>query len=645
LKPSTCRGRFAIVLAVLAGGTLIAPAAATAALTITSAPTDPTAVTTPAFAGGGAQPHVPVTVVLTPVDGGADPADLAATPGPGGNWTAASSALADGTYAASATQAGNDASATVQFRVDTIAPAPTVTQPAAVTASSTPVLGGAAGNATGDSATVTVELHAGSGGAGALISSQAVARNGAVWTATAPALPPGQYSVSVAQADSLGHVGRSTWRDFTVDSTAPAVTVTKPGAVTASGSPTLGGAAGNDAGDAQQVDVELYRFAHGTGDLVQAVKVTRNLATWSYTVSGPLAPGAYSVRAAQSDALGNKSTTPWLDFTIVSADFTISPEEVQVGGTVTLAALTAGLKYAWNLDDDGKFDDGTTRTVSRVVTSAAPRRVLLRVTAPDGTTNVAARSITPGNRAPNADFDVAPAQPTAGQPVRLTSTSSDPDGQPLASEGWDLDGDGRFDEATGGIVSMVFPAAGTYRVGLRVVDQAGASREATKFITVGLPPTPPPPPQPQTGGGSDASPAPAPPLPAPAPAPPVAPTQRALLSPFPIVRIVGEVTSRGIRLRRLSVTAPKGATVRARCKGTGCPRKIAALRARSTAGIRIRGLERRELRAGTVIEVFVAAEGRIGKYTRLLVRRGKAPERGDRCLSTNGRSPISCPVG
>jgi hypothetical protein len=722
LKRSPYRGRSAVVLAVLLGAALAAPASALADLTITSAPSDPTNVATPAFAGAGALPNGSVNVEIALIGGGT-PANVGGTSDDAGNWsTGASPALSDGTYTATAMQAGSASSAPVQFRVDTTAPAPTVSQPAALTADATPTLGGAAGNGTGDSPTVSIEVHAGPGGTGALVSWLSLTRSGGTWSTTAPTLDAGVYSVRATQADSLGNAGQSAWRDFTVvapaftiapdppltgspvtfsaapagvqyawdldgdgqfddgtgatathtyadtasqvvgvqittpdgataastrsitalDRTAPALTVTKPGAVTATGSPALGGAAGNAAGDNAQVDVELRRFALGTGDLVQDVLVTRSAATWSYSVPGPLAPGAYSVRATQSDAAGNTTTTPWLDFTIVAADFTIAPEDVQVGGTVTLTALAGGLKYAWDLDDDGAFDDGTTRTVTRAVTSAAPQRVSLRITAPDASKSVATRAITPGNRAPSADFDVAPAQPLAGQPVRLTSTSSDPDGQPLASEAWDLDGNGQFDEASGGIVSIVFPAAGTYRVGLRVIDQAGASREATKFVTVATAPPPPPPP---TGGFNDPGPPPPSTTTAPPVGAPVALTHRPLLSPFPIVRIVGEVTSRGMRLRQLSVTAPKGATVRARCAGRGCPRRVAALRARTTAGMRVRALERRLLRTGTVVEVFVTAKGRIGKYTRLVVRRGKAPTRNDRCLSTNGRTPIRCPVG
>jgi hypothetical protein len=715
MKSSPWRGKLLAALAVLAGGSLAAPAAALAALAITISPADPTANNTPAFAGTGALPDAAVTVALAPVGGGANPPDLSATAGPTGDWSAAVAAgLADGTYTATATD--GTSSAAVQFTVDTKAPTLTVTGPAASTASSTPALTGGAGSAAGDLGTVNVELRAGFGGAGALLLSQGVTRGGAAWTAAPPALAPGQYSVRAAQQDAAGNAAQTAWRNFTVvaadftvspdppetgkpatftatpagqsyaweltgdgsftdgtaaqvtatypdttprvvgvrvtaadgtssvatrtitpvDHTAPGVTVTRPGSLTASGSPVIGGAAGNAIGDGLQVAFELRRFVNGTGDPVQSGAVNRIGATWAFTVTGPLAPGVYSVRASQTDISGNTTTTPWRNFTIVAADFTIAPEVVQVGGTVTLTALAAGVRYAWDLDGVGGFNDGTNRQVSRVVTSPAPQRVQLRITAPDGTTGVAVRLITPGNQAPIADFAISPAAPAAGEAVRLTSTSSDPDGLPLASEAWDLNGDGQFDEATGGAVSITFPAAGTYRIGLRIIDQAGTSREVTKFVAVSPPRPPPPPPTGSSPAGA---------IPAAIRAP-VTPARRPLLSPFPVVRIVAEVTPRGLRLRLLSVVTPKGAVVRARCAGKGCPhKKPRALRARTTRRLRIRALEGRELKAGTVVQIFVTARGRIGKYTRFVVRGGKAPKRDDRCLATNGRSPIRCPVG
>ena len=71
----------AAVFAVVVGGALATPASAAAALSISSAPTDPTASGAPAFAGAGALPDSPMTVVLAPVGSGVDPPDLPVTSG------------------------------------------------------------------------------------------------------------------------------------------------------------------------------------------------------------------------------------------------------------------------------------------------------------------------------------------------------------------------------------------------------------------------------------------------------------------------------------------------------------------------------------------------------------------------------------
>src|SRR4051794_17563877 len=46
---------------------------------------------------------------------------------------------------------------------------------------------------------------------------------------------------------------------------------------------------------------------------------------------------------------------------------------------------------------------------------------------------------------PTASFEYAPAAAVSGQDITFTSTSTDPDG-PLASEDWDLDNDGEYDD-------------------------------------------------------------------------------------------------------------------------------------------------------------------------------------------------------
>lgn len=154
---------------------------------------------------------------------------------------------------------------------------------------------------------------------------------------------------------------------------------------------------------------------------------------------------------------------------------------------------------------------------------------------------------------------------------------------------------------------------------------------------VGFDVTPPPaPPPPQQGVASLAS----------TQHPP--PHTTPLMTPFPVVRIVGIAYAGGVRLRLLSVgQAPAGVLVRVRCRGHGCPRH--ALFRTTVAGphgvptLVFRSFER-YLSAGAVLQVFISKGGEIGKYTRLRVRHGKLPERVDLCLDPTGVHPLVCPA-
>jgi len=59
--------------------------------------------------------------------------------------------------------------------------------------------------------------------------------------------------------------------------------------------------------------------------------------------------------------------------------------------------------------------------------------------------------------------------------------------------------------------------------------------------------------------------------------------------------------------------------------------------------VRFRRFERR-LAAGVVLEVSVTARASIGKFTRLTLRRGRAPRRSDLCLKPGGARPQRCPA-
>jgi glucose/arabinose dehydrogenase len=88
----------------------------------------------------------------------------------------------------------------------------------------------------------------------------------------------------------------------------------------------------------------------------------------------------------------------------------------------------------------------------------------------------------------------ATANPTNGAaPLRVNfdaSGSSDPEGDAL-SYAWDLDGDGAYDDSTAQKPSYTYPAAGDYRVGLRVTDSKGASDTLDQPLTITAGNTPP----------------------------------------------------------------------------------------------------------------------------------------------------------
>jgi hypothetical protein len=126
------------------------------------------------------------------------------------------------------------------------------------------------------------------------------------------------------------------------------------------------------------------------------------------------------------------------------------------------------------------------------------------------------------------------------------------------------------------------------------------------------------------------------------PAPPAGPAPLPrLLSPFPIVRLVGIVTHVGTRIRLLQVRAPKGSQALVRCRGRECPvRRVKKLvRGRS---LRVAAVER-IMPAGVVLEVLVRGAGSIGKFTRFRFRANRRPLRRDGCVWPGATRMARCP--
>jgi len=233
---------------------------------------------------------------------------------------------------------------------------------------------------------------------------------------------------------------------------------------------------------------------------------------------------------------------------------------------------------------------------------------------------------------PGADFVVTPSAPAEGLPASYVAVLSS--GNRRLSVEWDFDGDlGGIYETQGATVSHAYATPGEKQVSMRVVKDGEVKDVITKTIYVtprplSVPaPTPPSPTAPQAE--------------APDPALIGAPS---LMTPFPVVRIAGQLLPWGARVRLLAVTAPPRAVVTARCRGEGCP--LRSLRRRSRAQqVRLRAFERR-LVAGVRLEILVRQHGFVGKYTRFRIRDGvRPPLRDDRCLLPGRRAPVGCSFG
>jgi hypothetical protein len=107
-----------------------------------------------------------------------------------------------------------------------------------------------------------------------------------------------------------------------------------------------------------------------------------------------------------------------------------------------------------------------------------------------GTTNgsVTTRAFTV-DTAPKASFTIAPNPALAGRAVAFDGSASNDPIRPITKYEWDLDGNGSYetDTATTATASQVYPAAGTFTIGLRVTNNEGKSGTTTGELHVNSP--------------------------------------------------------------------------------------------------------------------------------------------------------------
>jgi hypothetical protein len=332
-----------------------------------------------------------------------------------------------------------------------------------------------------------------------------------------------------------------------------------------------------------------------------------------------------------------------------TAKFSVSNNEPVVGETITLTSTSDDpegdqLRCSWTVDGPAAVAQPGECTTTITWSGPGTKEVTLRVTDPGNLFDEKLRTIKvstlppPPNKVPNPpSLSYSPSAPVAGQAVTFTSTATDPDGT-IETYEWDFNSDTVY-EASGDTATHVFAAAGNYTVTVRATDNNGGSKTSFQTIFVSSPPaageilgtsnsgSPPTASTPSSGQGQPR------------------PTTARLLSPFPVVRLRGSVVGRTARITLLSIQgAPRGAKVRVRCRGGGCPRKLVTSTARSSRRtMRLRSFERR-LRAGAKLEIYITQSGRLGKYTRFEIRRNAAPRRVDRCVRSFPGKPLTCPA-
>ena len=212
---------------------------------------------------------------------------------------------------------------------------------------------------------------------------------------------------------------------------------------------------------------------------------------------------------------------------------------------------------------------------------------------------------------PSASFSFSPGDPRADRPVRFESSSCDPDGR-LASQAWDLDGDGAYNDATGAVVSKTFASTGPHEVGLRVTSRDGATDARRRTVVVDTEYALP------------------------------RPDQARLMSPFPVVRLAGELIPNGARIGLLAVRAPVCARAAVSCSGNGCPKRRRQTKFVGRGRLRFPRFETR-LREGSVLAVRISKANLIGKITRFSVRIDRSPKRMDKCLRPGDSKGSPCP--
>jgi PKD repeat protein len=334
--------------------------------------------------------------------------------------------------------------------------------------------------------------------------------------------------------------------------------------------------------------------------------------TTSYTMDGTK---AVALRVTDNDNATTVLSRPvTVQVTRPNAAFAFSPQAPLPGQAVAFTSQSApsgsssaqivSTEWDFNYDPTREFGaDASGAAASTTFSTPGAKTVAVKVTETGGGFDIASGTVVV-NAPPEASFG-ASGSFLDGDSVTLSSTSGDPDG-PITAQQWDLDADGQFDDAAGAVISKALKK-GAHTVRLRVTDSRGATATSERRIDV-------------------------------------------LARPLKLltgvkVTLFGNLTARGVRLKRLLVRTPGKANVKVTCKGKKCPKgaRAASTRPAKTKRVRFKKFER-AFPAGTLITVTVTRPGYIGQQTTIKIRKGlRRYIRRDSCLRPGSSKPIACP--
>ena len=140
--------------------------------------------------------------------------------------------------------------------------------------------------------------------------------------------------------------------------------------------------------------------------------------------------------------------------------------------------------YAWDLDQDGNYDDETGISPRYAFPTAGTHVVSLRVTDNGGATGTASRTVGVLTVPPVCAFTYSPAQPTVNDEIAFTDLSHDPDGGGIVSWQWSF-GDGAMSSSRN--PKHQYTSGGTFTVSLLVIDNDSETSTSTQEVTVAGP--------------------------------------------------------------------------------------------------------------------------------------------------------------